>query len=84
MELKIHIKTIKIIPDNRSLKISAKAVLPKKKVVFTGINFLGKQIKWDFGDGTTKITSTKYISHVYSKLGKFKVTVSDFGGKCVS
>ncbi len=74
-------KVIKIVPDKRSLMVSAKSVLPKKKVVFTALNFLGKQIKWDFGDGTSKISSAKSISHTYLKQGKYRVIASDFGGK---
>ena len=75
------IKHIKIVPDMRLIKLSDKAVLPKSKVVFTAVQFLGKEVQWDFGDGTIKTTSAKSISHTYSKLGKFRVIASDFGGK---
>jgi PKD repeat protein len=74
-------EVINVIRDTRSLKASVEAVLPNKKVVFTALNFLGKNIKWDFGDGTIKISAKKLISHTYSRLGTFNVTASDFGGR---
>ena len=38
-----------------------------------------KNFTWDFGDGTTNTTTSKFTSHTYSSTGKFqiKLTVSD-------
>ncbi len=74
------VKMITVVPDRRLLKLSSEVVLPKKKVICTAVEFLGNQVKWDFGDGETKITNSKSVSHSYSKTGNFKVIASDFGG----
>jgi len=74
-------KLIKVIPDTRKLTLSVKTVLPNKRVTFNVKKFLGRKVSWDFGDGIKKITNTKKITHLYSKLGKYKVKVRDFGGK---
>jgi PKD repeat protein len=55
--------------------------LPKKKVVFNAVKFLGRKVSWDFGDGTVKVTNAKRVTHLYSKVGKYRVKVRDFGGK---
>ncbi len=74
-------KKLRIVPDTRSLKLGRDAALPGEKVKVSALNFKGVSVKWDFGDGTPPVVSSKIISHKFAKVGTYKVTVIDMKGE---
>ncbi|HUU06166.1 MAG TPA: PKD domain-containing protein [Patescibacteria group bacterium] len=74
-------KTIRVLPDMRVLKSSARFTLPKEEVAFTAMNFKGPGIRWDFGDGTIKENGQAKETHQYGAMGRFQVKAVDFNGR---
>ncbi|MEN8153202.1 MAG: PKD domain-containing protein [Acidobacteriota bacterium] len=74
-------KKIIVVPDERSLKLSSKNVLPGDIVKVTGVNFKGAKVEWNFGDGSPSKSGGRIVSHKFNKNGTYKVVAKDFGGK---
>jgi PKD repeat protein len=66
-------------PDNRKLKTSLTFALPEESVRIEALRFRGP-IKWDFGDGTVRTTSSKTGTHRYKENGRYTITARDFNG----
>lgn len=73
-------KTVQVLPDMRSLKVSSAFILPGEAVTFTAANFKGPGVRWDFGDGTVKENGQRVESHVFQALGRYRVKAVDFNG----
>lgn len=77
------LKKINVMPDNRQLKAGETFALPDESLGFDPLNFRGKMVEWDFGDGTVRQNAPARIEHTYKKKGKYLVTAVDFNGKSV-
>jgi hypothetical protein len=87
-------RSITILPENRSLLLSASEVRVNEPVTVKAVNFRGKQVLWDFGDNSTAsvpkaIASTAQpaafsgpttITHVYKLPGNYTITARDENG----
>jgi PKD repeat protein len=74
-------KKIKVMPDNRQLKAETTFALPNESVAFDFLNFRGKKVKWNFGDGVVTQNAPPRIKHTFKKTGRYRVTAVDFNGK---
>ena len=72
---------LNILPDNRELKVQTDFALPDETVNFDAVNFMGRTVMWDFGDGTVLQNAKANIAHKFTKNGKFTVKVKDDNGK---
>jgi len=52
----------------------------QQTVTFHAENFLSTSVRWDFGDGTSPLTSGATVTHVFSRPGTFTVRAYDKGG----
>ncbi|MCP5106237.1 MAG: PKD domain-containing protein [bacterium] len=79
------VKKITVLPDRRRLEAKETFALPDEEVKLSVANFLGKTVKWDFGDGTVKKGQgiSTAVKHKYKKTGKYLVTAVDFNGDSV-
>lgn len=87
-------KAITILPENRSLALSATEVRVDEPVTMTALNFRGPQVLWDFGDGSTlaarpaaaasgrpgSVSGPVTVTHAYKLPGNFTVTARDENG----
>jgi len=73
-------KAIVILPENRSLVISAPEVRVKTPVQISALNFRGDLIFWDFGDGI-KESSGHTVNHTYERGGTFTIKARDENGE---
>ncbi len=73
-------KTINVQQDNRSLEIKSDSLLIGDPLKITLKNFIGKSVKYDFGDGTSPEVSAGTVTHKYISAGSFVITVMDFKG----
>ena len=87
-------KAITILPENRSLSLSATEARPDEPVTVTALNFRGPQVLWDFGDGSTAsgpgtvagfggragIIGPTTMTHVYSRPGNYTISARDESG----
>jgi PKD repeat protein len=71
-------KTITI-QERRRIEFSPSSPLAGASVNFQAVNFLGTQVRWDFGDGVIRLGS-KLDTHTYSSPGLYTVRAVDFGG----
>jgi PKD repeat protein len=67
-------------PDNRGLKTSHTFALPEEEIRFETQHFRGSSVYWDFGDGMTKNSGPKQVTHDYREKGRYTVTARDFNG----
>lgn len=75
-------RQIKVKRDNRQVEAPETFALPDEDMEFKVVNFKGKYVQWNFGDGTTKSQSASaLVKHKFKKLGKYRVTAVDFSGK---
>jgi hypothetical protein len=75
-------KQIKVKRDNRQVDAPETFSLPDEDMEFKVVNFKGKYVQWDFGDGTSKRQSVSaLVKHKFKKPGKYRVTAVDFSGK---
>ncbi|MCU0235513.1 MAG: PKD domain-containing protein [Acidobacteria bacterium] len=87
-------KSITILPENRSLALSATEARPDEPVTFTALNFRGPQVLWDFGDGSIAsapgsaaalgrragVSGPTTITHVYKRPGNYTISARDENG----
>jgi hypothetical protein len=87
-------KSIAILPDNRSLVLSASEARKGEPLTFTALNFRGPLVLWDFGDGSTAsgpgsvarsgrlagISGPITMTHAYPLPGTYVVTARDENG----
>lgn len=87
-------RPITILPENRSLAVSASEARADEPVTVTAVNFRGPQVLWDFGDGSTAATAPAAtaaarigafsgpfsVSHAYKIPGTYTVTARDENG----
>jgi hypothetical protein len=66
--------------ENRRIIYSPASPQVAQPVSFQALNFLSTHVRWDFGDGTPRVTSGTTINHTYSTPGVYQIRAWDFGG----
>jgi PKD repeat protein len=72
-------KAITILPENRSLSLSAPEVRPDEPLTVTAINFRSRLILWDFGDRTV-VSGPPVMTHAFQRAGNYVITARDENG----
>jgi PKD repeat protein len=72
-------RIITILPENRSLSLSAAEVMKDEILTVTALNFRGQLILWDFGDGTV-VSGPATMTHSYKFPGIYIITARDENG----
>jgi len=94
MDIQPISKAITILPENRSLVLSATEVRTDEPVTMTALNFRGPQVLWDFGDGSTvaarpavaasgrpgAVSGPITVTHAYKLSGNYTVSARDENG----
>ncbi len=73
-------KQILILPENRSIIVSAPEVRLSDPVQVTALNFRGDLLLWDWGDGT-RISAGHSVTHIYGKDGTYTIKAIDENGE---
>ncbi len=73
-------KAIVILPENRSLVLSAPEIRVNTPIQISALNFRGDLILWDFGDGI-KESSGHTVNHTYERGGTFIIKARDENGE---
>ncbi len=73
-------KEILILPENRSIIVSAPEVRLNDPVQISALNFRGDLILWNFGDGT-QVSAGHSVSHLYEKDGTYTINARDENGE---
>jgi hypothetical protein len=74
-------KQIIVKRDNRQMEAPETFALPDEDMEFKPVNFKGRYVQWNFGDGTTTRQSVSaLVKHKFKKPGKYRVTAVDFSG----
>ncbi|MEN8153199.1 MAG: PKD domain-containing protein [Acidobacteriota bacterium] len=73
---------VPVIPDDRSIEISAPEVMQGEAVTVFTYNFIGDLLLWDWGDGTI-VPGGHTMQHVYERAGIYTITVRDENGEGV-
>jgi PKD repeat protein len=87
-------RAITILPENRSLSLSALEAKTDEPVTITALNFRGPQVLWDFGDGSIAsspgsvasfgsragISGPVVMTHAYKLPGNYTITARDENG----
>jgi PKD repeat protein len=94
MNLAPATQAISILPENRSLSLSAQEARADEPITVTAVNFRGPQVLWDFGDGSTAsgpgtmaragraggISGPTTMTHAYRLPGSYTITARDENG----
>lgn len=94
MSLPLVTRVITILPENRSLTLSAPEARVDESVTVTALNFRGPLVLWDFGDGSTAskpktiassrnlagISGPTTMTHIYKLPGSYTITARDENG----
>jgi PKD repeat protein len=72
-------QAITILPENRSIILSANETMKDKPLTITAINFRSNLILWDFGDGTV-MSGSQVMAHTYKRPGNYLITARDENG----
>jgi PKD repeat protein len=72
-------RVITILPENRSLSLSAPELRPDDTLTVTASNFRDSLILWDFGD-LTIMSGPSVMSHAYKLPGDYTITARDENG----
>ncbi len=73
-------REIVILPENRSLVLSAQEIRTNEFLTVTAVNFRGRLVLWDFGDGTEFVSGPAVMTHSYEQAGEFIITARDENG----
>ncbi len=72
--------SINVLPENRSISLSAPQVKVNEELTITAHNFRADFIWWDFGDGTQR-SGFHEERHTYTRPGTFTITARDENGQ---
>jgi PKD repeat protein len=72
--------TLTVLPENRSITASSNQPMINEKVTFTALNFRGRFILWNFGDGSAAVIGSRSIAHGYAQPGRYTVVARDERG----
>lgn len=72
-------RAITILPENRSLSLSAQELRAGEFFTVTANNFRSPLILWDFGDGTVQ-SGSPVMTHAYKLPGSYTITARDENG----
>lgn len=73
-------ESITVLPENRSITLSAPEVRVNLPVTAMAINFRGDFVLWNFGDGEI-LSGAHQISHVYTTPGTYTISARDENGE---
>ena len=79
MDLPLESKAITVLPENRSLVLSASEARKDEPLTITARNFRGRLILWNFGDGTV-VSGPAIMTHVYKLPGNYLIIARDENG----
>ncbi len=79
LNLPVVSKAITILPENRSLTLSAPEARINEPVTVKALNFRGPLVLWNFGDGSSESGPTT-ISHSYKLPGSYTISARDENG----
>ncbi len=74
VKLRINVKN-----DKRKILIHKKTVIAGSETELEAINFFDNRIKWDFGDGTSRM-GKRITTHTYKREGMYRLFAVDFDG----
>jgi PKD repeat protein len=77
-------QTLVTASERRRVIFSPPNPLVNQIVTFAAENFLFNSVRWDFGDGSTPVTSGWSVTHAYTQPGAFTVRATDNGGASTS
>ena len=94
MDLAPVTRPITILPENRTLVLSATEARIDEPVTITALNFRGPQVLWDFGDGSTvaarpaaaasgrpgAVSGPVTVTHAYKLPGNYTISARDENG----
>ena len=72
-------RAITILPENRSLVLSASEARKDELLTVTALNFRGQLILWNFGDGTV-VSGPAVMTHIYKLPGNYRIVARDENG----
>ena len=72
-------RAITILPENRSLVLSASEARKDEPLTITALNFRGQLILWNFGDGTV-VSGPATMTHIYKLPGNYLIIARDENG----
>jgi len=65
-----------IAADNRQVQVTPLPARANQAVNFSAVNFIGSDLKWNFGDGKIE-NGGSTVTHVYNAPGNFQVQIWD-------
>ncbi len=81
MNLPAASRAITILPENRSLELSAHEARSGEALTVTALNFRGPLVRWNFGDGSgAAVSGPPTMTHAYGRPGTYTILARDEDG----